>query len=255
MSTLEVREVVHIATEAAALIMEYYESGSFDVKLKADSSPVTAADLASHTLITERLRKISAHPVLSEEDPVDYEERRHWSHFWLVDPLDGTKDFIKRTGDFTVNIALIAAGEPVLGVIAIPPQKVVYFAEKGGGAYKRSAEGEVSIRAALGQTTLRCAVSRFHSSQETVQFCERNKITQTRSYGSALKICKVAEGEVDVYPRFAPTMEWDVAAGHCIVNEGGGKIVSAVTFKPLTYNKESLFNDPFIVSRLDLSLK
>ena len=255
MKNFNLLDVVSIAEEASKLIMNFYQSGDFEVKIKSDKSPVTEADLQSSSLIVKRLEEISDYPVLSEEKVVDYQIRKDWNFFWLVDPLDGTKDFIKRTGDFTVNIALIENHKPVLGVVAIPAQNLVYFAKEGEGARCKSSKGVEKISASLGHEPLRCAVSRFHCSAETEAFCERNGIKEKVGYGSALKMCKIAEGEVDIYPRLSPTMEWDTAAGHAIMNEAGGKIVSAVNYEPLQYNKESLYNDPFIASRVDLDLK
>lgn len=251
--SFQIKDIVALAEKAGEVVMHYYDAGDFEIKLKADKSPVTDADMASHRLITTRLREISDYPILSEEAPFDYSTRKQWSYFWLVDPLDGTKDFIKRTGDFTINIALINECRPVLGVIAIPAQKIIYFAEEGRGAYKKIDEKTEKITASLNHTPLRCAVSRFHCSDETLDFCKRNSIVEMHGYGSALKMCKIADGEVDVYPRLSPTMEWDIAAGHAILNEAGGKIISDKTGEPLIYNKESLYNDSFVASRKDLT--
>ena len=231
MKNYTVLDVVSIAEEASRLIMNFYQSGDFEVKIKSDTSPVTEADLQSSALIIKRLEEISDYPVLSEERVVDFQERKDWEFFWLVDPLDGTKDFIRRTGDFTVNIALIEKHKPVLGVIAIPAQNLVYFAKAGEGANCKSEKGIKKISASLGHVPLRCAVSRFHCSAETEDFCKRNGIQTKVGYGSALKMCKIAEGEVDIYPRLSPTMEWDTAAGHAIMNEAGGKIVSALNYE------------------------
>ncbi len=249
-----VDEIIKIAENAASEIMKFYEAKDYDVKVKSDNSPVTDADMASHNLICKRLAEISEYPILSEENPVEYNIRKGWNRYWLVDPLDGTKDFIKRTDDFTVNIALIENGEPVLGVVVIPARSETYYAEKGKGAFKKTKEATTKIYADSSRTKLCCAVSRFHLSDETVDFCKRHDIEAQEAYGSSLKLCKIAEGTVDVYPRLSPTMEWDIAAGHCIVNEGGGHVLSCVTKEPLRYNKESLLNDSFVAQRRDLML-
>ena len=252
MDTIPLEEAIQAATQAAALTLDYYERGAYSVQEKADRSPVTSADLASHDLLRAKLSPLGDLPVLSEEDPVPYETRRAWRRFWLVDPLDGTKDFIERTGDFTVNVALIDDGVPVLGIVAVPAQRLLYYAAAGQGAFLLHEGRRTRIHCAVGRQPLVCAVSRFHCSEATKEFCRRNGITEMQAYGSALKLCKIAEGGVDVYPRLSPTMEWDIAAGQCIVQEAGGCVYGVSSGAELRYNKESLVNDEFIAARSDL---
>ncbi len=235
--------------------MEYYHRDGLEVSLKADSSPVTSADMASHELIVSRLRSISPYPVLSEEDPAPYEERQKWKSFWLVDPLDGTKDFIARTDDFTINVALVDEAQPICGVVAVPARSLTYYGVKGEGAFRIEAGKTQAIRARSCTKADSCVVSRFHLDERTKDFCGKNGISELKAFGSALKLCKIAEGEADIYPRFGPTKEWDTAAGHCVVNEAGGKVVSIEDGRALRYNKENLVNPGFIAAPLELKYK
>jgi len=247
-------EIVLIAEEAGRRVMAYYRRADLKVEIKDDCSPLTAADLDSHRFITDALRKISPLPIVSEEDPPPYEARREWRALWLVDPLDGTKDFISATDEFTINIALVEDSRPTLGVVAAPALGVCYFAAQGRGAFKQSGAGRVPIRNLRRGEELVCADSRFHSSDRGRAFCARHGITRVIPFGSALKLCKLAEGEIDVYPRFKPTKEWDTAAGQCIAEAGGGKVIDMVSGAPLAYNKESLLNNGFLACRSDLNL-
>lgn len=233
------KQTVETADAAAQIIMQVYDRGRVSVELKADKSPLTEADTASHEFILEALSHCSGWPVLSEEELVPFATRRSWQRFWLVDPLDGTKDFLARNGDFTVNIALIDDQQPILGVIALPAQGVIYLAEKGSGAYRQSKNGllEKVSRNQVGARLPISAESRFHSSEQNLAFCKRHGIKEILHFGSAIKFCKLAEGVVDVYPRFGRTGEWDTAAGHCLVREAGCEVIDLGLAAPLTYNK------------------
>lgn len=237
-----------IAEEAGAQILTHYED-EIPVDYKADDSPLTQADRASHRLIVGRLRAAFPEiPVLSEEsDPAEVAERRSWTRFWLVDPLDGTKEFIKRTGQFTVNIALVEDGEPTLGVVYIPAQDVTYFARRGEGAFRQNGDGapaRVAVRTADPERVVVVA-SRDHAGPEVAAILERIAAAgievEAASMGSSLKFCLVAEGAADFYPRTVPTMEWDTAAAQCVVEEAGGA-VTTLDGARLRYNKASLRN-------------
>ena len=245
-------------------ILSIYDDpdADFGVELKADNSPLTRADKAAHQRIMTFLEPTGI-PVLSEEGAyLPYEERRHWQRLWIVDPLDGTKEFIKRNGEFTVNIALVENGTPVLGVIYRPtPLPLPSGRGETGALYYGSSDGAFreanGIKDALPHETrprcFTCVASRSHLSPETAEFIEglrrEHPDLELISSGSSLKICLVAEGKADVYPRHAPTMEWDTAAGHAIALAAGCEVVDAVTGQPLTYNKPDLHNPWFIVQK------
>jgi 3'(2'), 5'-bisphosphate nucleotidase len=246
-------EVRRIAEEAAEAILEVYLSDDMGVTVKEDLSPLTHADLASHRHIIAGLEGMARDlPILSEESQgITYDERRHWETFWLVDPLDGTKEFLRRNGEFTINIALIHGHRPVLGVVHLPVSGQTYWAAEGEGAF-RSANGEtVQLQAAqtVGQP-VKVVASRSHALTPTVIFLDRmarDHNLEIMSKGSALKLCMVAEGEADLYPRLAPTMEWDTAAAQCVVEQAGG-YVTTLGSEPLQYNKEDLLNPFFMVA-------
>ena len=241
--------VIALAREAAAKILEVYES-EFAVQHKDDRSPLTAADLASHRCILAGLERLAPDiPVLSEESKdLDIAARRQWSRFWLVDPLDGTREFVKRNGEFTVNIALVHLGAPVLGVVQAPVGGQVWHAVRGEHAYRRDGCQDTVIRVRAPATPpLRVAVSRSHRDAATDAFLARMGAIEEVSQGSSLKFCRIAEGTVDVYPRFGPTCEWDTAAGQCILHAAGGMLLSVAKGKPFRYNRrESLLNGDFI---------
>ncbi len=274
---LELEDLVDAGVEAALAageqIMEVYGS-AFDVELKDDRSPLTEADKRAHLAIAKILERTGL-PVLSEEGrSISPEERQKWKRYWLVDPLDGTKEFVKRNGEFTVNIALmqrddeptgpLGAAVPIAGILYVPVKQVLYFAWQGGGAYRQSGvatlEEDAAYERAAKSTRLPLSrpdqpytivASRSHQSAETEAFIrnaekEHGKV-QLTSMGSALKICLVAEGAADVYPRYAPTMEWDTAAGHAIANEAGHRLIDVSTNAPMRYNKHELVNNWFIV--------
>jgi 3'(2'), 5'-bisphosphate nucleotidase len=244
--------LVEAERKAGAAIMTVYRS-PVSVEQKADRSPVTAADRLSHEIVTTTLKRNYAFPVLSEEGKrIEYDERRRWDTFWLVDPLDGTKEFINGNGEFTVNVALISGGVPVMGAIYVPVKDLLYYAVKGGGAYK--IEHELTVRLPLRTERKGCTVvgSRSHASREFEEYVRtlraRHEDLAFVSAGSSLKFCLVAEGAADLYPRLGTTMEWDTAAGQLIVEEAGGRVVDASDGRPLRYNKADLRNPHFIVS-------
>jgi len=266
------------AKRAGEAILEVYDS-DFAVEQKDDKSPLTLADKRSHEIIEKVLEQTvtvnnSTVPILSEEGKeIPYDERIKWEYFWLVDPLDGTKEFIKRNGEFTVNIALIHKHKPVLGIIYIPVKDVFYFATINFGAYKLENSGilteNLSIEELIDKsqklplnsndkTTLTVIGSRSHTSEEFTEFVkqlnQKHENVEFISSGSSLKLCLVAEGKADVYPRFGPTMEWDTAAGQAIVEQAKGTVMEAETNEPLNYNKSNLLNPFFIVSGQGFSL-
>ena len=242
--------VTQLAKEAGRSILEIYDSG-FNVEQKDDKTPLTEADLAAHNIIESGLRKLTPNlPVMTEESAkVPFKERCTWKRYWLVDPLDGTREFIKRNGEFSVNISLIDNHEPVLGVVYAPVLGNIYYACRGLGAFKREATSEpLPIRAhnyTGGQVTV--ASSRSHPGPLLQRFLNNIGDYISTPMGSALKACLVAEGEVDIYPRLGPTSEWDTAAAQCIVEEAGGQLTDT-RMQPLRYNtKESLLNPHFLV--------
>jgi 3'(2'), 5'-bisphosphate nucleotidase len=231
--------------------MEIY-AGEFNVELKGDDSPLTCADQASHELIMSGLQKAYPDiPVLSEEGvDIPYAERSRWKRFWLVDPLDGTKEFIKRNGEFTVNIALVEDGLVSAGVVYVPAQKKTYLGVRDKGAWLKVEESEpveIKVREADQATGLTVVMSRSHPSPQLEAYLQDISVVQALPVGSSLKLCVVAEGKADLYPRLGPTMEWDTAAGHAVVEAAGGT-VTQVDGKPLRYNKENLLNPYFIVA-------
>lgn len=244
--------VVALAEKAGAAVMEVYARGDFETTYKKeDDSPLTRADLASNRLLTEGLRALTpAVPVLSEESKeVPYPERVLWKRYWLIDPLDGTKEFIKRRDEFTVNVAMIERGEPALGVVYAPAMEELYYAARGNGSFKRQGLGppvriEVSDYRAGGVTLV---VSRSHAGAEVEALVRKINPAESLSIGSSLKLCLVAEGRAHLYPRLGPTMEWDIAAAQCVVEEAGGTVTD-LSGQRLRYNKPSLENPPFIVS-------
>lgn len=266
-----IKSLMNIAIEASIAagkeIIEVYESDDFQITSKEDKSPLTLADKKAHNKILEFLDETGI-PILSEEGKhLTYEVRKKWDYFWLVDPLDGTKEFIKRNGEFTVNIALIKGENPIAGIIYVPVTKVLYFGNGDQGAYKienidfddlKDFDAEVlklnAVKLPLIDFERPYTVvgSRSHLSENTKQFIdkllEKHDDLEILSVGSSLKQCMIAEGKADIYPRFGPTMEWDTGAGHAIVNAAGGSI-TRLDGSPLVYNKENLLNPNFIVNR------
>jgi len=278
---------IHAALEAGNAILKVYHSSDFIIEEKADSSPLTLADRRSHDVIMKHLSAFEI-PILSEEgQSIPYGKRKKWDTFWLVDPLDGTKEFIKKNGEFTVNIAMIHKNRPVAGVIFVPDRNILYFASDKIGAYRtdcsqivdllNSKFGDRSRFANLSDSEITgtvselisrstnlpvnystnqpftIACSRSHSTPELEAFVEDKRKeygnVEFISAGSSLKLCLVAEGRADMYPRTGPTMEWDTAAGQAIVESSGGKVYQYDTTEPLVYNKENLLNPWFVVYR------
>ena len=251
-------QIVEIAETAGREIMKIYDT-DFEVASKQDNSPLTIADKEANRIIVTNLKKLSDYPILSEEEKeIPYEIRRKWNFYWCVDPLDGTKEFIKKNGEFTVNIALIHQGEPILGVVYAPALEELYYAQKGEGAYKNGQRLHIKKKMS---GPFRIVASKSHLNDETKRFIEKFDNANTVSRGSSLKLCMVAEGSADIYPRLAPTMEWDTAAADAIVRESGHmtykinpntlnrikSIEDIRNLSPLVYNKPNLLNPWFVV--------
>ena len=251
-------DVSNIALNAGREIMNYYNSNSH-VLTKEDKSPLTEADLASNNIIIEKLRLLNNNvPILSEESLVEWNERKNWNTYWLIDPLDGTKEFLNKNGEFTVNIALIKNAKPILGIIYSPFLSELYFAQKDQGAYKinssqtiKSLENAVKIFSNNKKKSDEMIIigSRSHSNNKFNEWINKNyKNYQILQKGSSLKFCEIANGNADLYPRFGPTSEWDIAAGHIILEEAGG-FLKTFENKSIKYNsKESLINPEFLAS-------
>lgn len=256
--------IISAALEAGDKILDIYDENKFTVELKGDKSPLTLADKESNYIITHYLEQ-TPYPIISEESKSEaYNERSQWAQYWLVDPLDGTKEFINRNGEFTVNIALIDHGKPVIGVVYAPVKQWLYIGVEGEGAWKLELDNhklpdnwkELGERLPLKTTESRkytVVGSRSHASKETGEFVtqlqEKHGEVDFLSMGSSLKLCLVAEGKADIYPRLAPTMEWDTAAGDAIARCAGCTVIQYENGEPLQYNKENLLNPWFIVQR------
>nr|WP_028840326.1 3'(2'),5'-bisphosphate nucleotidase CysQ [Thermomonas fusca] len=240
--------VIAVARQAAAAILAVYD-GEFAVQHKDDRSPLTAADLAAHRCIVSRLAELTpAIPVLSEESrDHDIADRRQWTRFWLVDPLDGTREFIKRNGEFTVNIALIEDGVAVFGVIQQPVTGALWHGVPGHGAFRRDGGADVAIHARIpAASPLRIAASRSHRDARTQALLDALPGSEVLGCGSSLKFCRIAEGAMDLYPRFGPTSEWDTAAGQAILEAAGGAVLDPQG-RPFRYNqRDTLLNGDFI---------
>jgi 3'(2'), 5'-bisphosphate nucleotidase len=271
-------EAIRASLEAGGAILDVYHS-DFAVEHKEDKSPLTLADKRSHDIIVKHLARFGI-PCLSEEGrDISYQERKDWDTLWIIDPLDGTKEFIKRNGEFTVNIALVKHGRPVMGVIFVPDRNTLYVAQAGLGSYRlddkktlaslahqQGEEARVFISEKILSRAVKLPVahrgerpftimgSRSHLSKEVEDFVAEKrreyKDVTFISAGSSLKLCLVAEGEADVYPRLGPTMEWDIAAGQVVAEAAGATVLRHDNGKPLTYNKENLLNPWFIVERM-----
>jgi 3'(2'), 5'-bisphosphate nucleotidase len=281
---------LHASKKAGNAIIEIYESG-FTVEHKIDHTPLTTADRRAHQIIMDHLSLSAGKqiPMVSEEgDAPSFEERILWEYFWLIDPLDGTKEFIDRNGEFTVNIALIHKNRPVFGIVHVPVLDLFYFGAEGLGSYKLTqsdilrddriqgtdtaeymhelinASEELPLHEEImpaSDTVSPITVigSRSHRSSETENFIQRLRKQYGEvgyiAAGSSLKFCLVAEGKADIYPRFGPTMEWDTAAGQVLVEQSGGQVLDTVTAEPLTYNKKDLINPHFIVLKQGITLQ
>ena len=259
-----INKAIKAAIFAGAEILDVYNTSDFQVETKSDNSPLTIADKRAHNKIVDHLEVLDI-PIMSEEGEIaEYSERKNWNLYWCIDPLDGTKEFIKRNGEFTVNIALMNQNTPVGGVIYVPVTKELYFSENSIGAFKINsideqyiADIDILIKQASKlpitnqDKVFTIVASRSHLSKETQNFINNMQTrfgnVETISKGSSLKLCMVAEGKADIYPRFAPTMEWDTAAGTAIALGAGFKVTKADGVSPLDYNKADLLNPWFIV--------
>jgi len=248
-------DVKRIAKVAGKKILEIYNSDDFEVQIKSDASPLTKADLAAHNIIVNFLEdKYPGIPCLSEESTgIEFDDRKDWKECFIIDPLDGTKEFIARNGEFTVNIAYQKGGKPLLGVIYVPVTDVLYFAAESVGAFKQLRDGkpqEIKVRSLNqknGSNHFTVVASRRHGLDKVEALCQNFVSYDLTSRGSSLKMCMVAEGAADLYPRLALTSEWDTAAAQAIVEQAGGKIVQ-LDFSDMTYNqKECLLNPFFLV--------
>ena len=243
----DMHNIITIAKQAGEIIMQIYQK-DIGVEYKEDQSPLTEADLASHHLICDELSKFYPDiPILSEESADTFTLADENACFWCVDPLDGTKEFIKKNDEFTVNIALIQDQQPILGVIGVPAKNIVYAAVKGEGAFKQQGDNELQKIHVRPQDPdhLTFAVSRSHLDDHTKAMVDKHQAEMMQA-GSALKLAYVAEGLVDIYPRFGPTMLWDVAAGQCVIEEAGGQVLWAKNQHPMAYNINHMKNDSFI---------
>ena len=243
------------AIKAGAAILNVYQSDDFDVTMKGDQSPLTRADKAAHAIIAEDLQETGL-PVLSEEgSQIPYEERKAWDWFWLVDPLDGTKEFIKRNGEFTVNIALVKGAIPVAGVIYAPCPDVLYFGSKETGVFKGEKGQQTQLQRFAEKKRfeelqqkeqITVVASKSHMNEETTSFIQQFSRVQLTSMGSSFKLMLLAEGAADIYPRLAPTMEWDTAAGHALLRSLNRGVYRTDLTSELLYNKPDLLNPSFI---------
>lgn len=259
--------VVRIAIEAGAAIMAVYgRAGDVEIQLKDDDSPLTEADLQAHRIIAAGLQQLAPNiPVLSEESALpDYSERRHWREYWLVDPLDGTKEFTSRSGEFTVNIALIREGEPVLGVVHVPVHGTTYcgvdkqaLVMAKGRAGRPVRVQQLPSVSQWSDITLRVVASRRHGGEQIATLVARLRKAvgdvELVNMGSSLKICLLAEGKADIYPRLAPTSEWDTAAAHAVLRAAGGEVVDT-DFRPLRYNQKADILNPYFIAVGDANI-
>lgn len=248
----ELQIALEAAVKAGENIMEVYNSTeSINYEKKADDSPLTIADKKSHNTIIDFLKDTDIDIISEESKSIEYQERKNWEEYWLIDPLDGTKEFIKKNGEFTVNIALIKNNKPHLGVVYCPVKKILYWNDNDKKVFKREKEEtrEIKKRKPINENEegLRVVVSRSHMSEETSEYV--NKLTRPEliSCGSSLKFLYVADNKADIYPRFGPTMEWDTAAAHSILNALEIHVINLDTGRELSYNKENLLNPYFII--------
>ena len=239
------------AIEAGNAIMAVYQSDSIDYENKSDLSPLTLADKRSHEIILEKLKETGINVLSEESDEISYDQRKDWGSYWLVDPLDGTKEFIKKNGEFTVNIALIENNIPSLGVVYCPVTDILFWNDKERKVYKKENNKVVEIRKRVSvndnDKNLRVVVSRSHINDETNNYIKKLNEPKLISCGSSLKFLYIADNKADIYPRFGPTMEWDTAAAHSILSALGIQVINLDTGRELSYNKENLLNPYFII--------
>ena len=249
LSKKDILNINNIVYEAGDAILEIYDT-DFDVETKSDNSPLTIADKKSHQIIESGLKKLyPTIPILSEEGKnISYSIRKKWNLFWLVDPIDGTKEFIKKNGEFTVNIALIKNSYPIFGSVYAPYLKELYWASEGLGAWKSvDKTTEKRMKAVKSKNTKRIVISRSHPNKKVTEFINKYNSYELIRMGSSLKLCCIADGKADIYPRLGPTSEWDIGAAQCIVEEAGGSVLQFDNTERLNYNKENILNPFFIV--------
>ncbi len=256
MERINIQRILDIAKLAGDEILQiYHHAGDFDVQRKSDNSPLTKADRASHNLIKAQLKKaFPAIPLLSEEGKsIDWNERRDWQQYWLVDPLDGTREFIKKNGEFTVNIALIRGKQPVMGVVYVPVTDTFYYGDENGAFKQKDVQPPEKLNVEPPATDgLVAAQSRSHPAEEEQNFYRRFNIRDILKVGSSLKLCMVAEGKAHIYYRYNPTWEWDTAAGQAVVEAAGGYVYS--NGGRMRYNKENLLNHSFLISSFETDM-
>ncbi len=254
-----IKDIIEIAINAGVAILEIYKQ-DIVVETKSDQSPLTLADKNANDIIVAGLQKVDTQiPIISEENKLtDYSERKNWTKCWIVDPLDGTKEFIKKNGEFTVNIALVENGIPILGVVHVPAQNITYFAEINKGCFKieNGITTQLKIRKLAEDGILKIVGSRSHQTPELLAYVEQQKTNFSQvefvAAGSSLKFCLLAEGKADVYPRLGLTMEWDTCAGQIVATEAGAQVLRFDNNEPLLYNRENLLNPFFIVKNPEL---
>ena len=250
-----IKQLILIVREAGIEIMKVYDT-DFHIQIKNDNSPVTLADKKANAVIEKGLYDIaSSIPILSEEGKdISYAMRKDWEFYWLVDPLDGTKDFIKKNGEFTVNIALMKKEMPIFGMVYAPESECYFWGGEENGSWKKKSDNEVSrihVNSFL-EKKIKLASSRSHPSEKMEKFLLQFGDYELHPMGSSFKICLVSDGTVDLYPRLGPTMEWDTAASHAIIKGAGGELLQADNKSPLLYNKSNLLNPEFIAGNVDI---
>jgi 3'(2'), 5'-bisphosphate nucleotidase len=253
LSNLQISDIIHLIENAGREIVKIYHHNEFNIRIKEDNSPVTLADIASDDIIKSGLDEITPgiHIFSEETKEIDFKIRSHWNPLWILDPLDGTKEFIAKNNEFCISLALVFDKQPVAGFIHAPVTSETWFAVKGEGAFKITESRKIKLPFLTPSGAYRINISRNHySKKEDVwieNFCKQNDAIIV-IHGSAIKFCKIAEGISDFYPKFSLIHEWDIAAGHLIVEESGGKVIETLTHKPPVYNKKEYFQPPFIAS-------
>jgi len=246
----DILKINNIVYNAGKAILDVYDT-SFNVETKSDNSPLTQADKSSHLIIESGLNSVFPNiPILSEEGrDVSYSERKKWDCFWLVDPLDGTKEFVKKNGEFTVNIALIKNNYPIFGSVYAPYKKELFWALEGSGAWKSVNKNKSQpIKVSKSYKKTRIVISRSHPNEKVLEYINQYNQHELIRMGSSLKLCCIADGKADIYPRLGPTSEWDIGAAQCVVEEAGGSVLEYTSNNRLRYNKENILNPFFIVS-------
>ena len=250
---INVNKIINIAHKAGEKILQIYNKESFDQQLKSDNSPLTEADIAAHNLIEKQLKLITPEiPVLSEESSsIPWQERKQWNYYWLIDPLDGTKEFIKKNGEFTVNIALIYQHNPIIGVVHAPVLGETWIGEQGKPAKKieKNSTRVIKVKQHKQGEVYKVVGSRSHAGDSLNEFLNELGKHEIVSMGSSIKLCLVAEGRAHLYPRLGPTSEWDTAAAHAVVNAAGGEVVNSETKIPLKYNTKDSLRNPYFIAQ------